>query len=325
MEQNVGRFFYLHPDDVFPKVVKEFYAHLNSPKNAFIYVRGSLVLFDTNSINTQYGLSDGLDENIYLVKTITTEKLKHMLTDVCVKSTKWTVSRNDCYTIDRKVNVPLQVNEDRIPNKGAITKHIALKFSNELLPRHSNPSPTSSPPKPNDVALSTFKNAFEQQVVETLQSYVKRRAKAIKKPLQKNFTHLMPAFPVFPKELLLQPEEEDGEGEEVTAEKQTIEQEEEATKTESVHVDFKKEDDDVTQATALAGTATTTTPRSKAPMTTKNVQFINWLMNSRNQILMMMMRCLLISLKGSVTRQLLEKQSKLIVVKLRGNSVTNVQ
>ncbi|KAH1055744.1 hypothetical protein J1N35_033809, partial [Gossypium stocksii] len=67
-----------------------------------------------------------------------------------------------------KVKVSLQVNKDRTPNNCAITKHIALKFSSEELPRHLDPSPTSPPPRPNDVAPSISTNAFEQKVVKAL-------------------------------------------------------------------------------------------------------------------------------------------------------------
>ncbi|KAH1039865.1 hypothetical protein J1N35_041608 [Gossypium stocksii] len=107
-------------------------------------------------------------------------------------------------------------------------------------------------------------NKVQQEMV-IFWGYVRRMDKAIKKSLQKNFTHPMPTFPIFPKELLLEPEEDNGKGEESTTEKQTIEQEREAEKTESIHVESEKEDEDVTQATAPTDTITTT-QRLKAPM-----------------------------------------------------------
>ncbi|KAH1032062.1 hypothetical protein J1N35_044236 [Gossypium stocksii] len=58
----------------------------------------------------------------------------------------------------------------------------------------------------------------------------------------------MPAFLMFPKELLLEPDEENDEGEEPTTKKQTTEHEGEVEKTKFVHVESEKEDDDVTQA-----------------------------------------------------------------------------
>ncbi|XP_016704202.1 uncharacterized protein [Gossypium hirsutum] len=59
VEKHGWGIFCLHPDDVLPKVVKEFYAHITSFDNAFIYMRGASVLFDEDSINAQYGLSKG--------------------------------------------------------------------------------------------------------------------------------------------------------------------------------------------------------------------------------------------------------------------------
>ncbi|KAH1056732.1 hypothetical protein J1N35_034797 [Gossypium stocksii] len=46
--------------------------------------------------------------------------------------------------------------------------------------------------------------------------------------------------------VVVEPEEDDNEGEECTGEKQTTEQEGEVEKTGSIHVDSEKEDDDVT-------------------------------------------------------------------------------
>ncbi|KAH1097696.1 hypothetical protein J1N35_014617, partial [Gossypium stocksii] len=62
----------LHPNGVFLKVLKEFYAHITSPDNAFIYVRGASILFDEESINAQYGLSlsKGPNEHADYVKTM---------------------------------------------------------------------------------------------------------------------------------------------------------------------------------------------------------------------------------------------------------------
>lgn len=77
-------------------MVKEFYAHLSSFENAFIYVRGTLLLFDVDSINVQYRFFDGLDEHIDFVKSITVEKLNHVLTNACVVGKKWMIFRNDC-------------------------------------------------------------------------------------------------------------------------------------------------------------------------------------------------------------------------------------
>ncbi|KAK5842240.1 hypothetical protein PVK06_004574 [Gossypium arboreum] len=121
---------------------------------------------------------------------MTSKRLNYMITNVCVEGTKWTVLKNDCYTIDKE------------------------------LPQHSDPSPISSPPKPNDVAPSNFKNSFEQKVVKNLEGYVRRRDKAIKKSHQKKSACSIPAFPVFSKQLLLESDDEDNDEELTTAEKE---------------------------------------------------------------------------------------------------------
>ncbi|KAH1039088.1 hypothetical protein J1N35_040831 [Gossypium stocksii] len=38
--------------------------------------------------------------------------------------------------LTKRVKVPILANEDTIPNKGAIAKQIALRFSREEMPRH---------------------------------------------------------------------------------------------------------------------------------------------------------------------------------------------
>ncbi|KAK5811690.1 hypothetical protein PVK06_027047 [Gossypium arboreum] len=76
---------------------------------------------------------------------------------------------------------------------------------------------------------------------------------------KKNFTRTLPPFPIFLEKLLLEPEEEDNDDKEPITEKQTTEKEGEAEKTESINVESKKEDDDVTQATTPANTTTTPT------------------------------------------------------------------
>ncbi|KAH1055746.1 hypothetical protein J1N35_033811 [Gossypium stocksii] len=83
VEKHGWQLFCLHPEDVLTKVVKEFYAHLASLDNAFIYVHSALVLFDEYSINTQYDLLESLNEHFQLVNTITTKGLNQVLEDLC--------------------------------------------------------------------------------------------------------------------------------------------------------------------------------------------------------------------------------------------------
>ncbi|KAH1107522.1 hypothetical protein J1N35_011290 [Gossypium stocksii] len=88
VEQHRWQIFCLHPNDVFPQVMKEFYAHLTSPEIAW----GALVLFDADSINAQYESLEGIDEHTDFVKIMTVENLNHMLTDVCVEGIDWALN-----------------------------------------------------------------------------------------------------------------------------------------------------------------------------------------------------------------------------------------
>ncbi|KAK5812432.1 hypothetical protein PVK06_027862 [Gossypium arboreum] len=65
-------------------------------------------------------------------------------------------------TLCQRINVPFQENEDKIPNKGAITKKITMRFSGEKEPRHPGSPSTSSPPTSTHATPSTSHNDFEQ-------------------------------------------------------------------------------------------------------------------------------------------------------------------
>lgn len=101
VDKHGWQIFCLHLEDVLTKVVCEFYAHITSPNNVFIYVPGASVLFDEYSINSQYDLSDVQDEHTQFTATITADCLNQVLQDLCVTGSKWTVSRQDCYTVER--------------------------------------------------------------------------------------------------------------------------------------------------------------------------------------------------------------------------------
>ncbi|KAH1107742.1 hypothetical protein J1N35_011510 [Gossypium stocksii] len=77
----------------------------------------------------------------------------------------------------------------------------------------------------------------------------------------------MPTFPIFLKELLLELEDDDENGEEAIVKKKNTEKEGEEEKTEFVHIESDKDEADMTQTSTPATTATT--PKSVAPMTKK--------------------------------------------------------
>ncbi|KAH1039231.1 hypothetical protein J1N35_040974 [Gossypium stocksii] len=75
----------------------------------------------------------------------------------------------------------------------------------------------------------------------------------------------MPTFPIFPKELLFEHKNGDEDGEEATVEKKNMEKEGEEEKTKFVHIEYDKDEADMTQTSTPATTATT--PKFVAPMT----------------------------------------------------------
>ncbi|KAK5840169.1 hypothetical protein PVK06_009052 [Gossypium arboreum] len=79
VEKHGWKIFCLHTKDILTKLVHEFYAHIASPKNAFIYIREVSVLFDEDNINAQYGLSDVQDMHSQLATTITPKGLTQVL------------------------------------------------------------------------------------------------------------------------------------------------------------------------------------------------------------------------------------------------------
>ncbi|KAH1114094.1 hypothetical protein J1N35_007472 [Gossypium stocksii] len=148
--------FYLYPDDVLTKVVPEFYAHLTSPKNAFIYVPSVSVLFNEDSINVQYGLPEDPDEHSQFIKTITTEGLNQVLTGLCVEGMTWTISQNNCYTIDRPKDDDNEDGEETTAENKNIKKerkekiefvHIESKKDEADMTQTSTPTTTTTTPK----------------------------------------------------------------------------------------------------------------------------------------------------------------------------------
>ncbi|KAH1107841.1 hypothetical protein J1N35_011609, partial [Gossypium stocksii] len=70
VEQHGWGIFYLHPEDILGRVVREFYAHIKSPDPPFIYVQGTFVLFDEDHINAQLGVRDVQYEHTEFAKNI---------------------------------------------------------------------------------------------------------------------------------------------------------------------------------------------------------------------------------------------------------------
>lgn len=89
-------------------LVQEFYAHINSPDNPFIYVKGKLVPLDEDNINAQLVLVVFQDEHTSFTENITVEGLNQVLKDLCVKGIRWIISSQDCHTIERITLNPIE-------------------------------------------------------------------------------------------------------------------------------------------------------------------------------------------------------------------------
>ncbi|KAK5843124.1 hypothetical protein PVK06_005563 [Gossypium arboreum] len=186
--------FCLYLGYVFPKVVKEFYVHITSFESAFIYVCGTSALFDEDSINAQYGSFEGIQCSIsrndcytidrVLLKTQCKIWYNFLKTRLIPYTHNTTISKDQLLLLHsiimgrkisvgniifreihccaqknasrlnfpsliialyQRVKVALSPNEDRLPNKGAITMHIVQKLAGEEMPRQTG-MPLYSPP-----------------------------------------------------------------------------------------------------------------------------------------------------------------------------------
>lgn len=89
-----------HPDEVYPKIVREFYSHITIDI-PFVYVWGISILFDVDKINDYFGLYNVKDEHAKFAKGISEEGLDKVLQDLCVPGTIWDKSKTDQYMIER--------------------------------------------------------------------------------------------------------------------------------------------------------------------------------------------------------------------------------
>ncbi|KAK5825665.1 hypothetical protein PVK06_020523 [Gossypium arboreum] len=101
MEKHGWQIFCIHPDNVLGKVAREFYAHITSSNNPFIYVRGISFPFDEDRTNAQFGLTDVQDKHTPFVENINAKGLNQVLKDLCVGGSWWTVSSQECHMVER--------------------------------------------------------------------------------------------------------------------------------------------------------------------------------------------------------------------------------
>ncbi|KAL4303257.1 hypothetical protein GQ457_10G009380 [Hibiscus cannabinus] len=88
--------FVTHPSSVEPNqkainvnLVQEFYAHLTSPTQSSVYVRGENIQFTTVKINKFYGLQNTADNHSKFVSGLKGKSNDFLLEDLCIPGTTW--------------------------------------------------------------------------------------------------------------------------------------------------------------------------------------------------------------------------------------------
>ncbi|KAH1097168.1 hypothetical protein J1N35_014089 [Gossypium stocksii] len=205
VEKHGWQIFHLHLEGVLTKVVREFYAHLTPLNNAFIYVRGVSVLFDEYTINARCGLHDGQDDHSQFAIIITVGGLNQVLKDICVEGTKWIMSKQDCYTIERVSLNP----HCRVWKEINVAK-IIFKEVHRCAEKNAGSIDFPS----LIISLCQYVKVLVQENEDMIpnkgghyKSYVRKREVATKKSLPKIFIWPMSTFSSFPKELLSNAEE----------------------------------------------------------------------------------------------------------------------
>ncbi|KAK8563690.1 hypothetical protein V6N12_035831 [Hibiscus sabdariffa] len=87
--------------EIYPDLVREFYAHLVTKHSPFLMIPGMCVRFDDGFINSMFDLSCVKDEQEVFVNSMTTAKRNKILADLCETSTTWTVSPKECRSVKR--------------------------------------------------------------------------------------------------------------------------------------------------------------------------------------------------------------------------------
>ncbi|KAH1073241.1 hypothetical protein J1N35_025569 [Gossypium stocksii] len=70
-------------------------------------MRRTSVSLDKECINAQFGLTTVQDEHTLFIETITANSLSQVLKDLCIVYTRWTISSQECHTIERDSQKPI--------------------------------------------------------------------------------------------------------------------------------------------------------------------------------------------------------------------------
>ncbi|KAK8661682.1 hypothetical protein V6N13_091278 [Hibiscus sabdariffa] len=88
--------FFMHPGSVDPNqkpinvtLVQEFYAHLTSPTQSSVYVRGEQIQFTATKINKFYGLQNTADNHSKFVSGLKGKNNDFLLQDLCFPGADW--------------------------------------------------------------------------------------------------------------------------------------------------------------------------------------------------------------------------------------------
>ncbi|KAL4368311.1 hypothetical protein GQ457_05G027420 [Hibiscus cannabinus] len=192
--------FVTHPGSVEPNqkainvtLAQEFYAHLTSPTQSSVYVRGEHIQFTATKINKFYGLQNTADNHSKFVSGLKGKSKDFLLEDLCIPDANWD-SANTSVDRDR-----LGITAENIPS---------LMGFDETAPAKQ---PMGGAPKVAAAKLAALTTMVEntryqfeglRTDLRTYFNYVKERDQVIKA----NFDEMLPQsslnFPAFPQDLL---------------------------------------------------------------------------------------------------------------------------
>ncbi|KAH1122514.1 hypothetical protein J1N35_005674 [Gossypium stocksii] len=201
------------------------------------------MLFDEESINAQFGLSTVQDEHSQFAATFNLDRLNQVFKYLCIKGTRWIVSRQACYIVDRKsVKPSCKVWYHFLKMRLTPSTYNFIVIKEQMLLLHS--IMTSQQINVGKIIFNEVYHCTQKNVSLNFPSLVTAPCQS----LQKNFTKLMLV------------EEETGEAEPTeaepvsskptTIEKETQAPEEEADNIESVNIETDhKETEEATPTT----------------------------------------------------------------------------
>ncbi|KAL4303565.1 hypothetical protein GQ457_10G013310 [Hibiscus cannabinus] len=208
--------FVTHPGSVEPNhkainitLVQEFYAHLTSPTQSSVYIRGEHIQSTAAKINKFYGLQNTAENHSKFVSGLKGKSNDFLLEDLCIPGANWD-SVNTSVDRDRKKGV-FESPED-LQKKGMLgitAKNIpSLMGFDETAPARQPMGGARKVAAAKLAALTTMAENTRDQLeglrtdLRTYFNYVQERDQVIKANLNEMLPQSSLNFPEFPQDLL---------------------------------------------------------------------------------------------------------------------------